>query len=349
MTHTARLNGAALLVALAAAALGALAGRPPPRTAVIQPSESVTRLRRVPLEGGGQGVADASGSVVPLRPYRRIVSTNLLSDRLLVDLAEPHRVVAYSTGVRDSPWPWLFSDKPTVDGFGPVEALVALKPDLVLMNVYGTDPRIEKLREAGIEVFNLGQVRGLATLVPLAQTIAALLGDEERGLAYGRTFLGRMRRVALPLGDRPRRRALFLSVVGGNVFGGTRGTSYHDVLVHAGLEDVAAQRYRDWPQYRPEEIAALDPEVVVTSESGARAVCGHPALEQLRACRPPGAVLTLPGTLLADPGPAMLDAAEQLFAKAYPDLAAGDGGISPLRKATTGAGQSRTTIPSAAR
>jgi iron complex transport system substrate-binding protein len=322
MKRTTAVNGALLAAALAAALAGGLrsdrSGAAPPRFDTL----AVTRVQRVALPGGGQGILDGSGTAIPLRRYDRIVSTSLLSDRLLLELAEPDRVRAFSVAsAKNSPWRWRFQGRPAVDGFGPLEAIIALKPDLVLINVYGTEARVERLREAGITVFNLGELRGMSTLLPMAEVIGELLGDAERGRRFAASFQQRMRRVATPLGDGQRRRAIYLAVIGSNIFGGTRGTSYHDVLTHAGLVDVAAERFRDWPQYRAEDIAALDPELVVTKDGMAEAVCAHPGLQDIGACRQPDRILTLPAGLVDEPGVAMLDAAEQLFAKAYPDLA----------------------------
>lgn len=314
-------NGAALLAALGLAIAGGY--DPTPRRSHDQaPVAMVTSVKRLPLPGGGEGIADASGRVVPLRDYRRVVSTNLLSDRLLLELSEPERVLAVGpASAENSPWRWRFSGKLVVDGMGPIEAIVALKPDLVLMNVFGTEARSEKLRNAGIEVFNLGQLRGLATLLPTAEVVGELLGDGQRGRQFAQTFQGRIQRVAAPLGNRPHRRAIYLTVIAGNIYGGSRGTSYHDVLTHAGLIDAAAQAgHVDWPQYRPEQVAAIDPELIVTKDGMAEAVCTHPGLDRLRACRSPGHVVTLPEAVLEDPGVGMLDAAERLFALAYPGL-----------------------------
>jgi iron complex transport system substrate-binding protein len=315
-------NGLALGGAILLALLGGLDRRARDPLVAAGSAPLVTSVRKVPLPNGGQGIVDGSGRIVPLRPYRRIVSTSLLSDRLLVDLAEPDRVLAVSrTSVTASPWRWRYSGKPAVDGMGSLESIIALKPDLVLMNVFGGEGRTEKLREAGIEVFNLGQLRGVRTLLPTAEVVGELLGDGERGRRYARSFQRRLERVALPLGDRPRRRAIYLSVTAGLILGGTTGTSYHDVLRHAGLEDVAAGRYRDWVQYRAEEVAGLDPEVVITKDGMVEALCAHPGLDRLGACQDPGRrILTLPAGLLDEPGVAILDAAELLFEKAYPEL-----------------------------
>lgn len=316
------LNAAALIVAIALSLGGGLERRSRRRPTVAGQELTVTSVRRAPIPGGGEGIVDASGHVVPLRRYQRIVSTNLLSDRLLAELAEPERILAYSTSsARQSPWRWRFSGKPVVNGFGRLEPIIALRPDLVLMNVFGSDGRIERLQDAGIEVFNLGELRGLKTFLPTAEVIGALLGDAERGRVLARTFAARLKRVAVPLGDRARRRALYLWAASGHLYGGTRDTNYHDVLTHAGLIDVAARSYSGWPEYRAEQVVALDPELIITREGLAETICGHPGLVGLTACRVSGRVIELPAGLIEEPGMAMLDAAERLFAQAYPDLA----------------------------
>src|SRR5206468_2187508 len=83
------------------------------------PSPSPARVRPVRLPSGEEALADAGGHLVPLRRYRRIVSTTMLADRLLAELAEPDRVLAFSAaGARASPWPWRYAGKPAVDGRG---------------------------------------------------------------------------------------------------------------------------------------------------------------------------------------------------------------------------------------
>jgi ABC-type Fe3+-hydroxamate transport system substrate-binding protein len=158
-------NGGALAAALLLALAGGLDRSPRAGQAVELGEQTLTSVRRVRLPSGEEAVADASGRPVPLRPYRRIASTSMLTDRLLADLSEPDRVLAFSSaGAELSSSRWRFAGKPTVDGLGPLEAIIALKPDLVLMNASFGDGnnRIDKLRAAGIEVFNLGELHGVA-------------------------------------------------------------------------------------------------------------------------------------------------------------------------------------------
>jgi iron complex transport system substrate-binding protein len=126
-----------------------------------------------------------------------------------------------------------------------------------------------------------------------------------------------MRAVAAGLGDRRRHTAIYVAAIGPAVYGGTVGTSYHDVLEAAGLVDAAAGRFRDWPAYSAEQVIALAPEHLVTKAGRGSALCHHPGLDRLGACQIAGGVIELPDALLDEPGPAMLDAAEALYQVVY--------------------------------
>jgi iron complex transport system substrate-binding protein len=318
MSRTSLFNAAALTAAvLCAGGLAWPTERGGPARLALAPAEEA-RARPVPLPGGGMALPDASGHLVPLRPYRRIVSTSLLTDRLLVELGEPDRVLAFSAaGARGSPWSYQYAGKPAVEGLGALEPLIDLRPDLVLINSLGGPGRVDKLRAAGIEVFDFGEMRGLATLGPTAEAMAVLLGHPERGVRFARAFARRMAAVAAAVPVTRRHTAIYLAVIGPALYGGTVGTSYHDVLVAGGLIDAAAARYRDWPAYAPEQLLALAPQRIVTKLGMGGPLCHYPGLDRLPACRTPGAVVELPAGLLDEPGPAMLEAAERVFAAVY--------------------------------
>jgi iron complex transport system substrate-binding protein len=263
-------------------------------------------------------LVDATGHPLPPRRYARIVSTNLVTDRLLLELAEPDRILAFSRAAAERPRDgYRYAGKPLVDGFGPLEALIALRPDLVLTNSFGTPGRAAKLRSAGIEVFDLGELRGVSSLVSAAKTLAELLGQAERGQNFARAFLQRMNNVAGALAGRLRKTALFLSIIGNQVQGGTSGTALHDILTAGGLIDVAAASYRGWPAYSAEQLLALAPDLIVTKQGMSAAVCAFPGADHLPACHEPDRIIELPAELLDEPGPAMLEAAEAIFRRVY--------------------------------
>jgi hypothetical protein len=127
-----------------------------------------------------------------------------------------------------------------------------------------------------------------------------------------------MHGVAADIAPSARKRAVYVSAYGGQLFGGTVPSSYHDVLTAAGLLDIAAARFRDYPHYDPEQLLDLDPELIVTQPASVALICRVSGLGRLRACQDDGAgIIGLDDAVLGDPGLGMLEAAEALRDHAY--------------------------------
>lgn len=306
MTRWIAANSAALVAVFAVAALlTARADRRAP-TAAGEVDDAPAR------------VIDASGAEIPVRPYSRIASASTISDRALLALIEPPRILAFTAHISGEDLaPHRFEGKARIERIDDLEGIVALEPDLLVISTF-TDPRrVARLRDAGLTVLDLGEMRGLESYLANVRLLAAVLGVPERGERYAEGFARRMRQVAADVPREARKTAIYLGAHGGIVFGGTRDTSYFDVLESAGLVDLAAAKYRGWPRLDAEQVLSLDPEVLVTQE-GMRAVfCVDGALGRLRACRT-GQVVEAPAALLRDAGEGMLDAAEWLREAVYP-------------------------------
>jgi iron complex transport system substrate-binding protein len=323
MSGTGWANAAALAAALAAAALVVLGdGGAHPAAVAARPAAGGA-LAAATLPDGRPAARDARGTLVALGGYRRVISLALAADQLLLELCEPERVIACSSygSPADA---FRMGERPRLRGLDDLEAVIALHGDLVLLSSTGGDAvKIDRLRAAGTAVFDLGDQGGLDSLCADALSIGALLGTAERAQRLAATLRRRMAGVAARLPPAvARRRALVVTVVGGTLFGGTVGTSYHDVLDAAGLIDVAAGSYHGWPQYRAEELIALAPAVIVTATGMGEALRRAPGLAAMAALRQPGGVIELDGELLSDSGPGMLACAEALFAASYPAAAA---------------------------
>lgn len=261
-------------------------------------------------------VVDSTGARVPVRRYARIASGSLIGDRLLLELVEPERLLAFSSFTpEDSPIAHRFGAKPRLDPRGTVERIVSMRPDLLVINEIVDPARIGMLRRGGLVVVDLGAMRGIATLRRQITLLATLVDARARGARLLASFDRRVRLLASrPISGR-RLRGMYLGVHGNQIYGGATGTSFHDVIVTAGLEDAAA-RYREWPQLTSEQVLALDPDVIVTQSGRAGVLCRHAGFSVLRACRE-GSVIELDEALINDPGLAMIDAAELLHDAAY--------------------------------
>ncbi len=180
-------------------------------------------------------VVDATGAEVPVRRYERIASASTIADQVLAEIVEPSRVVAVTRQSHIAgPAPWRFTDKPALAELQRLEAVLALQPDLVIVANVASPRPIARLREAGLEVFDIGAMHGLSTFLADIRTVGEVVGESERAERMARGFERRIARVA----SRPRHaapRVLYVDIVSNDVYGGAAGTNYHDVLVSAGL------------------------------------------------------------------------------------------------------------------
>lgn len=316
-------NAACALLAVATSTATALLGATPgvdPRRAPGALAAGAT-LEPTRLDDGTLALADATGTLVPLVPRHRIASGSLLADPLLLELSSPDDLVAYSARAPLARDAWRYAGKPSLDPTRRVEHLLELKPDLVLVNSLGEHAWIEQLRRSGVAVFDLGPMWGLETFARNALAVGWLVGHPEAARELVAHFRARLTAIARHLPEGARRGGLYLGVHGNSLYGGTRGSSFHDVLTYAGLRDVAEGAYQGWPSYDPEALLGLDPEVIVTGTGMRGPLCQRAELSRLRACGSGGDVIEVESQLLQDAGFGMLEAAELVHAEAYPDEA----------------------------
>lgn len=325
MTGSSWLNllGVVGAVAFGLAGLSA-AGERKPTSAVSAAATATETSGTLPLAtpDGTPGLRDASGVVVPLRKYSRVVSASTIADALLWEFAEPAQVAAFTQySVENEVFGHRYTGRPQIDALANLEGLLALEPDLLLVSTLSSGVRVERLRETGIAVFSLGEMRGVESFLSNARSIAALLGRAELGAMYAESTLRRLQSIAQTLPNDQRKTAIQLVYYGNKIYGSGAATSYNDVMRYAGLIDVGAQRYTGWPAWNAEQVLELDPDIVITRTDMGRQLCTQATLSRLRACRTDAngrsGIVELPDALINDPGPGMLLSAERIYAAVY--------------------------------
>lgn len=251
--------------------------------------------------------------------FRRIASTSLVADAVLPELVPAAHIVSRSTAAVERSWSWRTAGVVAFDDARNIEGLLALTPDLVLVSDFVADSEhLARLRQAGIRTHDLGPMRGLDSLLPQIRALGQLLEVPERAEAYSQSLRRRHAAIArhIPTAQRPR--ALYVGVHGDQLWGGTVGTSYHDILVGAGLRDAAQdQNLTGWPDYTPALLLDIQPDLLVLAEGHDAMLRRLPGMDRLRALHAPGGVVTLPAALLGDPGPGLVDAAEELYQRVH--------------------------------
>jgi iron complex transport system substrate-binding protein len=305
---------------LLAVALAMLATVFPRRAEQALPRAEVLSLRsqRTTLPSGRPGLFDFGGVPIEIKPYARIASGSTVSDSLLLELVSPSRIASFTTYSSHSALTGhRFTDKPQVDALANLEGVLALKPDLLLVSTLSSTDHIARLRDAGLNVFSLGEMRGVDSFMANAELLSVLLDCEEMGRQYVKTFRQRLASVAQSRIGHPKKSAIYMIFYGGKIFGSGTGTSYHDVMTTAGLHDLGAEHFTGWPDWTTEQVLTLNPDVIVTRTGLASVICETPSLHGLRVCTGHGKIAEVPEELLNDPGPGMLPAAEEVFAQVY--------------------------------
>lgn len=318
-------NGAALAVALLAATAGVgwrHEATDPTRTVVV----GAAALRSDATE-----VVDERGNAVAVAPYRRILSLNSVADHLLLHLVEPDRIVGVTrTSAEQHPESFRFAGRPGLSRADELEGVLGLAPDLVITSRFSDESLLQRLRDEGIAVFDLGEMRGVASTIDDLRRLGVLLGVQDRADRVEATF--RMQLAALdaavPAADAAP--GIYMSIYGDRIYGGTRGTSYADMLHLAGVHDLAAEHgFVDWPAYSPEQLLQLDPPLIVTQDGMGPVICGHSTLRQLAACREGGRVVEVPGQYHSDPGLGLVHAAHAVLGLVHPGVSAWPDDVTP--------------------
>lgn len=301
-------NAGLVLAALAASAVAV----------VLQVEQEGVGPEIIRVEDGIQELPDqledARGVVVATGNYQRIVSTNTVADHLLLNIVEPERLVAITGYTHEGhEEAWRFGDRSVLKKAQDVEQILALRPDLVITSEFSDEAFMARIREQGIPVFDLGNMRGVASTLEDIKVLGQLLKQPVRARylqeSYRRELDGLL--SALPEGPQPS--GVYLTVLGDSFFGGSQGTSYADLMHYGGIADLAAENgYSDWPRYSSEELLMMNPNLILTQEGGGDVICQHSALSKLAACHPGGRVLELYGRYHTDPGLGIVEAAQQV-------------------------------------
>lgn len=215
---------------------------------------------------------------------------------------------------RHSDWPpAALQGLPRVGGLADanVEAVLALRPDLVLLNARSR--AAERLRALGLRVLAL-EARTHADIRRNLETVARALGRPGAGEALWQALDARLdaAQARMPPGWPGRR--VYLEMHGGLAAG--EGSFIGETLARLGLHSVAPAALGAFPRLAPEYVLRADPDLLVTSQaSAAPPPATRPGWHALRAVRLQQHCRMAPGqfSVMLRPGPRIDEAAGYLL------------------------------------
>lgn len=165
----------------------------------------------------------------------RVVSLNLCTDQLVLQLASRDRIASMTYLARDSAISYVAE---MTDGLhinhGLMEEIIPLKPDLVLAGSYSTRATTALLKRLGVNVMVFKPASSLADAEQMITDVADALGEPARG----RILIERLRasQNAVATSDTTRPRAV---VMRPNGFVTGAGSLVDDILNAAGYANLA--------------------------------------------------------------------------------------------------------------
>jgi iron complex transport system substrate-binding protein len=199
-------------------------------------------------------------------PPQRIVSLAPSTTEILFALGLGDRI----TGVTSfCDYPEEAKTKPKIGGMSnpSLEAIVSLKPDLVVMTTDGNPREVEeRLRSLKIKTYVFrarmlhelpGGIRELGSAVGIENRADVLAGEIE----YGIRKAAEKKKTFLVYRPSPRKKVLFIVWPEPLIVAGP-GTAINDAIVLLGLENTAARAKTAYPRYSIEELIHQSPEVL---------------------------------------------------------------------------------------
>lgn len=246
-------------------------------------------------------------------PPQRIVSINMCTDQLLLDLARPEQIAALSPFAADPLRSWMAAQaRPFARVSGSAEEVLVLQPDLVVGGRFTRRTTREFIRARGFRLEEFDAVRSIAETKAQILKMGEIVGNPDKArqrVAEIDAALARLRAAALP------RRLRILPIARRGWVSGAQSLTT-DVLAQAGLVNVAAELgFRNGGFASLEAIVQLQPDALLmarddlTPEDQGTAKLVHPALAGRF---PPARRLTMPEKLMVCGGAMLAEAIDHL-------------------------------------
>jgi iron complex transport system substrate-binding protein len=258
------------------------------------------------------GLALACSAAVADEPPRRIASFNVCADQLVIALADPDQIVALSPNARDPAISVVTEKAANYPLLGrTAEAMVPLKPDLVLVGPWDRPLTQRLLHVLGFRIVGVPLVNDLATGIAQIRDIAKLVGHPERGEALIAEIEAARKRLAAA----PRPKSSSAMLVGNSGYTVGPESLAGALLREAGLAAPAGAP-AGYGGYVPlEKLIMLRPDflvmtsVIETPDGQGALYLTHPAM---RGLYPPEKRIVLPARFTMCAGQSLVAALDYL-------------------------------------
>lgn len=257
-----------------------------------------------------QAIVDDAGVVVSLQaPPARIVSLLPSLTEAVCTLGACDRLVGVD---RWSNWPEQVRRLPQLGSLdeAPLERILALKPDLVL--VAPSSRVASRLRQLGLTVAQL-DARDLPEVASLLDKVASLLGRPEAGARRWDAIRGELDAAARTVPQSARGHAVYVEISSAP-HAASESSYIGQLLLQQGARNIVPASLGPFPKLNPEFVVRAGPELIIVAAEEVDSLRRRPGWAAIPAVRHQRICALQPPELdaLSRPGPRLPEAARVL-------------------------------------
>jgi iron complex transport system substrate-binding protein len=275
----------------------------------------------------GSTRTDALNRTIKLNgPAKRIVSLAPSNTELLFAVGAGSQVVGRDT----------FSDYPdkagSIQDIGGsngkynTEAILALKPDLVLAGEINPPELVTSMEQLGLTVYYLKNPATLEDMYANVETVGSLTGHVSQAAALVDSLKGRVAAVDAKIAQATSSVSVYYELDASDPtkpFTAGPGTFVDLLIQRAGGTNIGAKLTSPWAQISLEEVVASDPEFIILGDSAygvtPESVKQRAGWEGISAVKN-GRIYPFDDNLVSRPGPRLVDGLEALAKLLHPEL-----------------------------
>ena len=276
---------------------------------------------------GKMTFTDGLGREVKLDlPAQRVVSLAPSNTEILFALGVGPQVVG-----RDelSDYPKEVKAVPSVGGsMGDFseEAILALKPDLVLASELNSPDLVASLEKLGLTVYSLSNPKTFEGLYKNLEIVAQLTGHEKEAAELNKSLKARVTAVDEKVKSLSSRPVVFFELDATDPLApwtAGPGTFVDQLIVRAGGINIGSKLEGDWAQISSENLVVANPQIILLGDAlygiTVESVKARPGWEVISAVKN-NAIHPFNPDLATRPGPRLVDALEQMAKLLHPEL-----------------------------
>lgn len=272
-------------------------------------------------------VLDGLGKEIRLKaPAKTIVTLSPPITEMLFSIGAGDQVVA-----RDSfsDYPAEALDLPDISGgFSDydLEAILALKPDLVIAGGINTPELVQSLEELGLTAYYLSNPATLEEMFATLRALGTISGHEKEAERLAMDLEARVKAVDAALAEAGKPVTVFYELDAtdpAKPYTPGPGSFYSHLLRRAGAENLGDKLGSEWAQASLEFLLVSDPQFILLGDAmwgvTPDSLAQRPGWEALSAVKE-GHVLPFDDNLLARIGPRQVDGLEALARIFHPEV-----------------------------